>query len=189
MAGSSQFLFLALPSFVLLAGLIDDLHSKKIHNTLVVALGLIVLLTLSISAGIDGLKQGGAGLMTALILCLPLFLISALGGGDVKLYAVFGLSTDWNTTLYVFIFSLICGALLGVFRAIISKQGLNLFLNTWQLVAGKFKKNAAIPQASEMHKIPFTVAMFFGWLTYLSLNHRLNWVTVSFSGLSPGGGL
>lgn len=156
-----------LPSLVLLLGLVDDLRSRKIHNSLIIVLAIIVLVSLSISLQWSDFERGLLGMGMAVALCLPLFLTRVLGGGDLKLLVVFGLSTDWNTVLWVIVYSLFWGALLGVFRALLKGSALSLFTNIFGILSGKVKSDSV-----SLHKIPYTVALIFAWLTHLSLVWR-----------------
>ncbi len=151
-----------LPSLILLSGMIDDLATKKIHNYLVLGLLVGTLVSVGFVFQWAGLIQGGLGMITAFTLCMPLFLARALGGGDLKLLAVFGLATDWNTVLWVLVYSFFWGALLGFFRALLAGTAKELLKNTLSLLKKKTEKDN-----KNFHQIPYTVALMFGWFTYV----------------------
>ncbi|MCB0364040.1 MAG: prepilin peptidase [Bdellovibrionaceae bacterium] len=157
---------LGLPTFILLAGMVDDLRSRKVHNWLTVGLAVLALLVVGIVFKLPGIQQGALGASLALALCLPLFLAGIMGGGDLKLFTAFGLATDWNTVFWVLIFSFIWGALLGIFRAVLSGKGRVLVKNTLALLSRNVDRSTL-----ELQKVPYTVALFFGWLTQMSLVH------------------
>ena len=152
-----------LPSLILLAGVVDDLRSRKIHNKLVLVALLIAAIYAFYQGGSAQLLAGLFGATTALFFHMPLVAIRALGAGDLKLMVAFGMATDWQTVLAVSILAIIWGGLLGVFKAILSGQGLALLQNTLRLMSTP--KEAQ----KQSHKIPYSVALFFGWLSHLTL--------------------
>lgn len=155
---------LGLPTFILIVGMVDDLRSRKVHNWLTVGLAVFALLVVGIVFKLAGLQQGALGAGLAFALCLPLFMAKIMGGGDLKLFTAFGLATDWNTVFWVLIYSFIWGALMGVFKALLSGAGMQLLKNTMSLLARNVDK-----EKLELQKVPYTVALFFGWLTHVSL--------------------
>lgn len=157
---------LGLPTFILIAGMVDDLRSKKIHNWLSVGLAILAALVVGIFARGPGLQQGLFGAATAFALCLPLFLARIMGGGDLKLFTAFGIASDWQSVFWVLIYSFVWGALLGVFRAVISGNGMVLAKNTVALLSRKVDRETLVLQ-----KIPYSVALFFGWLTHATLTY------------------
>lgn len=161
---ANTLVLLGLPTFILVTGMIDDLRSKKIHNWLTLGLALLALVVVGIVGRWPGLQQGLFGGSLALALCLPLFLGRIMGGGDLKLFTAFGFAADWQTVFWVLIYSFVWGALLGVFRAVISGKGLVLAKNTVALLSRKTDRGSL-----ELQKIPYSVALFFGWLTHVSL--------------------
>ncbi len=151
------------PSLILGAGIIDDLRSQKVHNKLIMILLPLAIVGQFLGFGLEGLAYGGLAFLFALMLTIPMVLTGMLGGGDMKLLALFALATNLNATIWVSVTSLFWGGLLGVIHAILNKQGTLLLWNT----IGLFKKQK--PDENHMTKIPYTVALMFGWMTYLSL--------------------
>lgn len=147
-------------TLILVIGFVDDLRSRKIHNNLL--LGLLVFTVLFVLAihGVHGLGYSlwAAGL--ALGLTFPLVFFGALGGGDMKLFTVFALTCDPNTVFQVFVYSIIGGGLIGLVRAAISGQLVNVLKST-ALVA----LNREIKPSSEF-KIPYSAALLLGWLIH-----------------------
>ena len=155
--------YFLVPSAILLAGTIDDLRSQKIHNKLILAMLPIVLISQFVGFGASGLGYGALAFGVALGISIPMVLAGVLGGGDMKLFAVFAIATNIAATVYVGIYSLFWGALFGVMRAILMGQGLVLFYN----MVGLVKREK--PAEAHLTKIPYSVALLFGWMTYLSL--------------------
>lgn len=152
-----------IPSLILGAGVIDDLRSQKVHNKLILTLLPLALISQFLGFGLEGLAYGALALLFALMLTVPMVLTGMLGGGDMKLLAIFAMATNLNATIWVSITSLFWGGLLGVTRAILNKQGTLLLWNT----VGLFRREK--PDDAHTTKIPYTVALMFGWMTYLSL--------------------
>ena len=109
-------LFLAMASYY-------DLRYDRIPNRLLIVFGLFVVLfnlivyTLKVPGMlIDtvGAIESLTGLLIPLIVLLPLWLIKAIGAGDIKLLMVMGLSLGTEIILIGF-YSFIVSALIGLF--------------------------------------------------------------------------
>lgn len=155
--------FFAVPSLILAAGTFDDLRSQKIHNKLILILLPIAIISQFLGFGTQGLALGFLAFGLALCFSIPMVLSGMLGGGDMKLYAVFAMATNFHATLWVGVYSLFWGALFGIFRSILMGQGLVLVMN----VVGLMKNEK--PESAHLTKIPYSVALLMGWMTYLSL--------------------
>jgi Flp pilus assembly protein protease CpaA len=155
----------AIATLILVAGLIDDLRSRKVHNALVLAaLGVATVSSLYFR-GLEGSWGGLSAFALALVITVPLFSLGILGGGDVKLFAAFALCVDPTSMFWTLIYSVIWGALFGLTRAALQKQLLAIVRNTYRLGARQRV------QAQELHKIPYTFALLLGWFTQLTLLH------------------
>ena len=154
------------PSLILTAGLVDDLKTRKVHNWLVLSALAVALMGSYFLGGFDAVKDGLLGGGMAIALMLPMVLLGMLGAGDMKLMVAFGASTNTTVVLWVIIYSFIWGVVLGLIRALLQKEGWNLLKNTFLILKGKKRDEI------KYHKIPYTVALFFGWLTHLSLQFQ-----------------
>jgi Flp pilus assembly protein protease CpaA len=160
--------YFLVPSAILTAGTIDDLRSKKIHNKLILSLLPVAIFSqlyvgYYTGSSFSALGYGALAFGVALGISVPMVLSGMLGGGDMKLYAVFAIATNIAATVYVGFYSLFWGALFGVMRAILMGQGLVLFYN----MVGLVKREK--PAEAHLTKIPYSVALLFGWMTYMSL--------------------
>ncbi len=149
-------------TLTLIAGMVDDLRSRKVHNALIMALLPVVAFSSLYFRGIDGTMIGIGAMLLALIITIPLFAVRILGGGDVKLFGVFALALDPVSMFWTLIYSFFWGALFGVTRAALSKQLLALVRNTTK-AASRQKI-----EAQQLQKIPYTFALLLGWLTQLT---------------------
>jgi Flp pilus assembly protein protease CpaA len=152
----------AIATLVLVAGMVDDLRSRKVHNHLVIGLFALTVVSTVIFRGFDGSIIGLKALVLSLILTIPLFSARMLGGGDVKLFGVFALAVDPNTMFWTLVFSFVWGAIFGLVRAALQKQLMMLVRNTYRIASRqKF-------QMQEIHKLPYTFALLMGWFTQLT---------------------
>ena len=151
------------PTLILLVGVVDDVRSRKVHNWLVLALLGAAALSQVVFAGLGGLREGLFGAAAALLGCLPLVWARIIGAGDLKLMVAFGMATAWPISLTVILWSLVWGAILGLIRATVAGDLPKLLLSTYN-VAMRRK-----PAENTLQRIPYTIALMFGWLTYLTL--------------------
>lgn len=152
---------LVLPTLLLITGFITDYRARKVYNWMILAgfaFGIIHCLYFD---GTSGLLQGLGSLGLALLLSLPLVLLGVLGAGDMKLLAVFGLSTSVGAVINVFIYSFAWAALFGFIYALLNKQLGQVFKNMWAITKGEK------PQSEKLHRIPFTLPILLAWGTYV----------------------
>ena len=144
---------------VLLAGVIDDLRSRKVHNQVVLVGFVFGLGCVMATQGLSGLMVAGLSFMTALIAILPLYLLKAVGGGDVKLFIAVSVLLNWQQVLIALLGSLIWGSVFGVLQVVLKGEGKAFLHNLFAIF-----NRAKIPEAKK-HKVPFTIALLFGFLT------------------------
>ena len=85
------FLDYILPGGILLAGVVDDLRSRKIHNWLVLILLTVAVFCVLFFDGLSGIFPALGKMVVAVGVTVPLVLMKVIGGGDMKLYAVLAL--------------------------------------------------------------------------------------------------
>jgi len=157
-----QLLSVLIPSLIILIAMVEDLRTKKVKNVWAVSMAAVALL---VAIGFDGWKSvpwSFLSLGTAFFLGFPLFMMGALGAADVKVFMAFSILLSWEAVIYVGVASLFWGALLGIIRSVLAGQGSVLASNVWSIV--RFKGKSSI---SQLHHIPYTVALGFGWASYL----------------------
>ncbi len=152
------------PLSFLVAAVIDDLCFKKFHNWLFLTLTLIGSIhlfwfsNLTLWQGLGGFVVGGA-------LMLPLVLMGATGAGDMKFMMCFGILMGTVTTFEIFVYALFWGALIGVLQSLLAGKFTQLMSN---MTVFFYKLKPAEPQ-----KIPYTVAILFGWVTHIQFGGLL----------------
>ncbi len=154
---------IAVATFALVAGMVDDLRSRKIHNGLVLPLLILVFIANFYYRGIDGFLVGAGAMILALVATVPLFMLGIWGGGDVKLFAVFALAVEPVNMGYTLLYSFVWGAIFGLTRSALQRQLLTLVRNTYKLARRQRV------QMNELQKIPFSFALLLGWFTQLTL--------------------
>ncbi len=157
-----------LPSLILSAGVVDDLRSRKVHNWLSMSLLAIAAVAVLISGGFSGLMTASLGVVILLAVLAPLVLLGVIGGGDMKLMLAFTMATSWQIGASVLLYSLVWGALFGVDKVLASHPP--------SVVLAKLQHPTQIRLNADAMKIPYTVALLLGWLTY-------TWVGSVFGGL------
>ena len=150
-------------TLILVAGFVDDLRSRKIHNALLLGLLFLSAIIKFAFGGFTGLEWAFAWMGLGLVLSGPLWMTGVIGGGDVKLFAVFAFSSDSKTVFAVYLFSIMFGALIGSVSASLGGEFRELLRHTVALATGK---QAA--KVTHFH-IPYSAAMLLGWLSYWSV--------------------
>lgn len=151
------------PSLILLAGVVNDLKSRKVKNWLSLSCAALAISFSFFTGGMSAVNAGLLAFVTAFVICLPLVLMKLFGAGDMKLLLAFALSVKMEVVIYVIIYSLFWGAVLGLVQIIYQGRIKQLFKNTLSLI------RVTAPKKIQLHTIPYTVPLFLGWLSYLSL--------------------
>jgi prepilin peptidase CpaA len=157
----TQFLPIALASAVMSAGVVDDLRSRKFHNWLFLTCSAIGLIFVIAMHGIAALPLSFLGFVVGFAALMPFVLLNIVGAGDMKLMAAFGLIAGYTAVVPVVLYGFAWGAFFGVVRVIANGQGRILALNLLSIVTLKERKQL------ELHRMPFTVGLMMGWLTFL----------------------
>lgn len=152
---------IGLTTLLLGAGVATDLRSRKVSNRLVIAGVVIGLTTMTVLSGWTGFSMALLSMMTALIAILPMYLMKAIGGGDVKLFVAVSTLMNWQTVLISLFASMIWGSVLGILQAVLKGRGKELAHNMMALGL-----RAKLPE-TVTHKMPYTVALLFGFLSSL----------------------
>jgi len=152
------------PTFILICGVINDIKSRKVRNWLVLALAGASLLFSLTAYGTSALSGSFFSMLTAILICLPFVLTKIMGAGDMKLFAAFAIAVSIPAVINSFIYSLFWGTLLGILSTVLSGQFKAMIKNAVSIAS---LKNG---EATNLHQIPYTVALLFGWLTFVTLS-------------------
>ncbi len=146
-----------------LIGVIDDLKNRKVHNSLIVAFAIIAIFLRTALTGWSSLPLAVLAVVATIALTLPFFMLGALGGGDIKLLAAAALLSNWQSMIYIFMYSVLWGAVLGLARAILQRRATEILFNLRFMILHRSQ------QGLQFQTMPFTVAILFGYLTSLRL--------------------
>ena len=154
-----------------------DIRYRKIPNWatlpgIVLGLGMNSLL-----GGWVGMKASGIGFLVGFGALLVLFVLSWMGGGDVKLMAAVGALTGYPFVVSALFYSLVVGVVIGVAMLIWNRKTQRTFKNLFYVVASRL--SPLIPKRDikreETQKIPFGLAIVLGTL----------WAMIAGSAWSP----
>jgi prepilin peptidase CpaA len=162
--------FLICGALVALVGAVTDIRSARIpnqltYNALLAALGLRAAVL-----GLSGLKSGAAGMLVAGGLFLLLFVLSAMGGGDMKLMAAVGAWVGSTQVVTLILVAALAGGVLAVGRSIFRNMLGETFRNTIRLIL--FRLTYEMQPHPELNvqspgsqRVPFGVAIAVGALS------------------------
>lgn len=161
----------------------EDIRSHRIPNKLVlvgVVLGLGLNGLLPGGLGFNSEVPGGIGWLQALkglalgiAVFLPIYLLRAMGAGDVKLMGMVGAFLGAGDLIGAVIATFIAGGVMALVVALWSKQLMNMLQNIkLMLFGGLLKMNAGqLPTMNDLPvsvaKLPYAVAITVGTLGYL----------------------
>jgi prepilin peptidase CpaA len=157
-------LVLTQPRLLLLAALLFvaalvDFHQWRIPNALTFggALGAFLLSVIEPGPATQALLTAAAGLAAGLVLMLPLYLMRALGAGDVKLMgmvgAYLGLPHTLGAVLLVFITGGVMASLLVLYR------------RGWQV--SPTQPSAGEVTGTSLGRMPYGTSIALGTLVYV----------------------
>lgn len=149
------------------AGAVSDVRRGRIPNklTYTAIAGAIVARTALV--GLPGSKSCGLGILIAGGLFAVLFVLGAMGGGDLKMMAAIGAWVGGTHILTVVIAIGLAGGVLALTSTILSRNTIQTVRNTVRLIAYRFtfglqphpEMNV---QAHGSRRIPFGLAIAIG---------------------------
>lgn len=126
---------LALGILVVTAGAFD-LKYRRVPNWLVL-LGLAAGLALNgWLGGLSGLVEALKGMGLALLVYLPLYVLRAMGGGDVKLMAAIGSLVGASNWFVIFVITGIVGGVVALLVLVWTGRIRQTLRNIWLLLTG-----------------------------------------------------
>jgi prepilin peptidase CpaA len=161
--------FLAGAVFVALLGAVTDVRSARIPNWLTYCALLAALILRSALLGLSGLKSGALGMLVAGGLFLLLFVLGAMGGGDMKLMAAVGTWVGSTQVMTLILAAALAGGILAIGRMLFGKTVGQTLRNTMHLVyyrltSGLQPHPELNVRSSDSQRVPFGVAIAVGAL-------------------------
>lgn len=167
----------------------SDLRSRRIPNWLVLS-GILCALALhallpagagffaATGAGALGPLPALGGMALGLCLLLPMYMLNAMGAGDVKLMAMVGAFTGPVAVAGAVIATLLAGGLLAVAVSLYAGTLARMLANSYQMllhsVLGAISGgNTQVPApAAVSGRLPYAIAIACGTVMYLGLAWR-----------------
>ena len=169
---------------LLLAASICDLRTRRIPNRLTFGGAALALLygLLAPHPHTGGFFSALGGMAVGLALMLPLYLLHALGAGDVKLMAMVGSFLGPAATCQVVIFVFITGGLAAISYALWHRMAGKLLRNSAEAVqllyvnvAAGIRPDARSNSAHSVGTLPYGVSIALGTLAFL-VARQFTWV-------------
>lgn len=181
-------LVISLLCTLLLAAVWTDVKSRRIPNRLVllgVVSGLLLNTVLpqgygfiSSLPGAIGFWKALAGLGLGFAILLPMYVLRAMGAGDVKLMAMVGAFLGPNAIIGAILVTFIVGGVLTLL-VVVRNGSLRLLLdNLRTMLVLSFIKSTVLHQMPKVEaapvsagKMPYGVAIALGTFSYIALEH------------------
>lgn len=143
---------------------ISDVRSRRIPNVLLGTFMALGLLAWFLGRGAMGLWFSLGPALLVLIALLPLFVLRALAGGDVKLFAVIAGLTGIETFIPIFVMSLVAGGIVGSLIWIRSRSPLQWRKSHW-FGHGGFQHESGFAEIEDQDaRFPFAFPILMGTL-------------------------
>jgi prepilin peptidase CpaA len=147
----------------------SDARSARIPNWLTYS-GLVVALVLRFALlGWIGLKSGAVGLLVAGGIFLILFVMGAMGGGDLKLMACVGAWAGSAHVIAILLAAALAGGVLAIFYVFFRQGVRTTLLNLFELI--RFRLTSGLQPHPLLNvreegtvRVPFGVAIAMGTL-------------------------
>jgi prepilin peptidase CpaA len=170
----------ALLTLTMMMVLDSDLREHRIPNVVVLlGLGAGVLLNSFGPAngqaglfgdfpGALGAAQAILGALSGLLIFLPLYLMRAMGAGDVKLLAALGSFVGPVEVIGVALCILLAGGLLALARMLWTHQSRQVLGNVWLVLSGMVQGGVHRfdPATQSVERMPYALAFAAGLLLY-----------------------
>jgi prepilin peptidase CpaA len=160
---------------LLIGAAIWDTHTHRIPNRLILCGGLFGVICTMVwpPAQQTTILFSLMGLVVALLLFFPLYLMRAMGAGDVKLLAMVGTFLGPIDTFYAAIASTIVGGMLSILWVVWHAKTMQLVRNLSTLIPfevgmlGGFPMGRRIEDSTSVGKMPYGVAIAIGTISFL----------------------
>jgi prepilin peptidase CpaA len=160
---------------LLLAAAVTDVRTWRIPNGLVVAGTFFGLLGQMLAPSGHGIAFALAGVLTGLLLPLPLYCLRGLAAGDVKLLGMVGAYLGAADTLAAVVLTFLAGGVLAVglaaWRGALGQLRENLRLLFFGFLVQSAGGAGQLPKPASVGRIPYAVAIAAGTLAWVMLRH------------------
>ncbi len=158
---------------VLSMSLFTDLKDNKIKNIVVYPFMLIGFILNIINNGITGGLSSIYGILIPILLLMILFIMGALGAGDIKLFSAIGAIKGDSFIIKTMVASFLCGGILAIIFMLFRKNGRERLVYLITYIGLIFLTGDIIPYTNKSNnkanKFPFALAIFSGGIITLFL--------------------
>jgi prepilin peptidase CpaA len=152
---------------VALAGAFTDVRSSRIPNKLTYIAIIAAILLRALLLGLSGLKSCGLGILVAGGFFAVLFVLGAMGGGDLKMMTAIGAWAGDTHILTVLIAIGLAGGVLALTSVVLNRNTFQTVRNALRLIAYRFTSGLQPHpdlnvQAHGSRRIPFGLAIAIG---------------------------
>lgn len=151
---------------------ITDVRSMKIPNLLTVSATMMGLIYHGTTSGLEGIMFAVKGITVGFIVVLIMYLVGAVGAGDVKLFGGIGAWCGLWFTLQAIIYSVLFAGLIGVFILLWRQETVKRMRKMVTNIAGVFIFRSLAPWANgkaDYLRFPFMIAVLPGMIcTYMN---------------------
>ena len=164
------FFDLGLLGLVLTATVTDVLY-RRVPNLLILVSAIIALGLAIDSAGLPGVIHAISGFIAGLALLLPLYALSVLGAGDVKLAAAIGAYSGATGLIQILLASAMAGGILALLYAARDRRLSQLLTNLGHALFGAWitaahGTSSAIHTESSIGSMPYAPCLAIGCLVW-----------------------
>ncbi|OGX68609.1 MAG: hypothetical protein A2189_01070 [Paenibacillus sp. RIFOXYA1_FULL_44_5] len=150
-----------------------DVKAMRIPNKLTAAGAVGGMLVNFLRDGWQGLFLSMTGLTVGFILVFILYVVRAVGAGDVKLFAAIGAISGFQLVLSSLMYSILYAGMIGLWVVVFRRGWLNRLKRVVYYIAGmliqrdfqSMKEQAA---SAQLHKFPFMYAVLPGVVTAIA---------------------
>lgn len=150
-------------------GALTDIRAARIPNRLTYTALITAVVVRTLFLRWSGLESGAIGILLAGGAFCVLFMLGAMGGGDMKLMAAVGAWVGSRHILTVMLAIALAGGLLALVSMVFNKNSIQTVRNTVRLIGYRFtsglqphpEMNVQVPGSK---RVPFGVAIALGTL-------------------------
>lgn len=157
------------------AAAVTDLRDRRVPNWITLASALMAVALNASFSGTAGISRSLAGLGLALAIYLPLYLLRAMGAGDVKLMLAIGAAVGPANWLIIFCLTAIFGGLAAIIVILARGRWRQTFHNVFLILSSARRLRAPYTvspklnvKSSEAMRLPHAVAIALGTVGFLT---------------------